>query len=191
MTRAWQNFRRHEAGVNFQRGRGRRQERLFLSDGLDFRGFLRSSAFFPPPHPLPRDNKVTSSLRGNWSFPLLPSSLWNCRLQLFNRATSMALDDTSLPFLFEGLWRSAWFESCTRFTRASTIVWMDFSPSRNYGRRRIRSVRKQAKRASFPSSALLIPPAYPSIDSLLHGFRLSLGEFAKFGSVWRFIYSWV
>lgn len=58
MTRAWQNFRRHEAGVNFQRGRGRRQERLFLSDGLDFRGFLRSSAFFPPPHPPPATIKL-------------------------------------------------------------------------------------------------------------------------------------
>lgn len=192
MTRAWQNFRRHEAGVNF-RGRGRRQERLFLSDGLDFRGFLRSSAFFPPPHPPPATIKLR---RVYGEIEVFLSFLLPCEIADSNsliaplRWRSMILPS---PLLFEGLWRSAWFESCTRFTRASTIVWMNFSPppSRNYGRRRIRSVRKQAKRASFPSSALLIPPAYPSIDSLLHGFRLSLGEFAKFGSVWRFIHSWV
>lgn len=112
--------------------------------------------------PFPRDNKVTSSLRGNRSFPLR-----NCRLQLFNRH----LDDTFL-LLFERGSARAIIASLDGFLPSFLRVIMARDEFEVY-----------ANGKQWVSRVLLVPPAYLSIDSLLHGFRLSLGEFAKFG--WR------
>lgn len=54
------------------------------------------AAFFVRQRSSLRDNKVTSRVYGEIEvFPHSPPRY--CRLQLFNRATSMALDDTSTP----------------------------------------------------------------------------------------------
>lgn len=85
-----------------------------------------------------RDNKVTSRVYGEIEvFPHSPPRY--CRLQLFNRATSMIL-----PPLRRVAKGQQWFESCMRFRATSSRVWMDFFPSfLRLIMARIRRVRKQ------------------------------------------------
>lgn len=118
MTRAWQNFRRR---LDFQRER----------DSI-------LAAFFVRQRSSLRDNKVTSRVYGEIEvFPHSPPRY--CRLQLFNRATSMIL-----PPLRRVAKGQQWFESCMRFRATSSRVWMDFFPSfLRLIMARIRRVRKQ------------------------------------------------